>query len=67
MAAMQVPRTDPAALQTALRERFGIEIPCFDWQDRTIVRVSAQGYNTEADMDRLVAGLSELLALPRAA
>jgi isopenicillin-N epimerase len=67
MAAMPVPRTDPKALQAALLADHGIEIPCFDWQDRTIVRVSAAGYNTDAQMDRLVGALQQVLSLPRAA
>ena len=60
MVAMPVPDTDPLALQQALLAQFGIEIPCFRWQDHTIVRVSAQGYNTQADMDRLVHALETL-------
>jgi isopenicillin-N epimerase len=67
MAAMPVPRTDPRALQAALMEQYRIEIPCFDWQDHTIVRVSAQGYNTQADMDLLVKALQALLTLSDAA
>lgn len=67
MVAMPVPRTDPKALQAALMERFHIEIPCFDWKDHTVVRVSAQGYNTRADMDLLVEGLTTLLTLSDAA
>ena len=51
-------------LQRSLMERYGIEIPCFKWQDHTIVRVSAQGYNTQSQMDLLVTALTELL--PRA-
>jgi isopenicillin-N epimerase len=67
MVAMPVPRTDPKALQAALMERWKIEIPCFDWKDHTVVRVSVQGYNTRAEMDMLVEGLSTLLTLERAA
>lgn len=61
MAAMPVPSCDPLVLQRRLLSEFGIEIPCFNWQDRTIVRVSAQGYNTQSQMDLLVAALTELL------
>lgn len=61
MAAMPVTACDPLLLQGALLQRFGIEIPCFTWRDHTIVRVSAQGYNTESQMDRLVTALTELL------
>lgn len=61
MVSMPVPRCDPMALKLALLGDFGIEIPCFDWKDRTIVRLSAQGYNTAAEMDKLVGGLATIL------
>jgi len=61
MAAMPVTPCDPLELQRTLLQQFGIEIPCFTWQDHTVVRVSAQGYNTEGQMDLLVAALTELL------
>jgi isopenicillin-N epimerase len=67
MASLRVPRCDPKALQRRLLEEHSIEIPCFDWQDHTIVRISAQGYNTQADMDRLVGALAGILALRDAA
>ena len=61
MVAMPVPSCNPLALKTALLEGHGIEIPCFTWKDCTIVRVSAQGYNTAAQMDKLVQALATLL------
>lgn len=61
MASMPVPACDPLELQRSLLGRYGIEIPCFNWQDHTIVRVSAQGYNTQGQMDALLQALTELL------
>ncbi len=61
MVSMPVTRCDPAQLKTRLYDDYQIEIPCFDWQDHTIVRVSVQGYNTESQMDHLVTALTELL------
>jgi len=63
MVAMPVPPCDVAKLKTDLIERFHIEIPCFTWGAHHIVRVSAQGYNTQADMDRLVQALTQLLPI----
>ena len=63
MVAMPVPDTDPTRLHDDLLNRFGIEIPVFKWQDRTIVRLSVQGYNSRAQMDLLVEALSALLVL----
>ena len=61
MVSMPVTPCDGPALQRALMARYTIEIPCFNWQDHTIVRVSAQGYNTQKHMDHLVGALTDLL------
>ena len=61
MVSMPVTQCDPMALQRALIDRYGIEIPCFNWQGHSIVRVSAQGYNTQGQMDLLVTALTDLL------
>ncbi len=61
MVSMPVTRCDPAVLKTRLYDDYQIEIPCFDWQDHSIVRVSVQGYNTKSQMDHLVTALTELL------
>lgn len=61
MVAMPLPPCDTAQLKRDLIDRFAIEIPCFTWQGRAIARVSAQGYNTQADMDRLIKALDALL------
>ncbi len=61
MVAMPVPDCDPVLLQRKLLDDYNIEIPCYKWQGRAIVRVSAQGYNTQAQMDLLVKALKDLL------
>ena len=48
-------------LKRRLYDDFGIEIPVMVWHDRPYIRVSAQGYNTRSDMERLVEALGELL------
>lgn len=63
MAAMPLPPCDPAAVKFRLYDDYGIEIPVYAWSGRPIARVSAQGYNDQADMDRLVRALTEILAL----
>jgi isopenicillin-N epimerase len=65
MVAMPIPPCEPLDLQRALLDRYRIEIPVFRWQNHHIARVSAQGYNTQSDMDALVAGLTALLDLPQ--
>jgi isopenicillin-N epimerase len=61
MVSMPVPRCDPMVLKRALLDDYGIEIPCFDWKDHTIVRLSVQGYNTQSQMDKLVLALTVIL------
>ena len=63
MVAIPVPAADPAALQTALFEVHGIEIPVTVHGGRTFVRLSVQGYNTQGDLDALVAALRVELGL----
>ena len=61
MVSMPVPRCVPLDLQRTLIAEYGIEIPCFDWKNHTIVRVSVQGYNTQSQMDLLVTALTDIL------
>lgn len=56
----------PAGVQTAvLKERlydgYRIEIPTTQWADRPCLRVSVQGYNTRADLERLLGAVRELI------
>ena len=62
--AMPIPRCEPLELQKALLDQFRIEMPVFRWKDHHIARLSVQGYNTQAEMDALVDGLTSLLDLP---
>ena len=61
MVAIPLPDCDTFELQRALLEKYSIEIPCYRWQNRCLVRLSVQGYNTRQQMDDLVKALSELL------
>lgn len=62
MEAVAVPHADPLALHDRLYEQHGIEIPVYAWNDRTILRVSIQGYNTHRDVDLLIEALEGMLA-----
>ncbi len=61
MIALPLPECDTTALHLALRAR-GVEIPCYRWQGRPLVRLSVQGYNDRTDGDRLIAALGDALA-----
>lgn len=61
MIAVVLPRVDPAALKARLYDDFGVEVPIIAWNERVLLRVSVQGYNTHGDIDALVAGLEATL------
>lgn len=61
MAAVRFPHPDPPGVQTALYDRFRVEVPMLPWKDGFCLRVSAQGYNTAADIERLFTGLQACL------
>ena len=65
MCAMPLPvRTGEtkAALHDRLWEDYQVEVPIVDWQGRRFVRVSIQAYNAPQDVDRLLEGMSAILA-----
>jgi isopenicillin-N epimerase len=49
-----VPHTDAEALRARLFDESRIEVPVTTHGGQTFVRVSVQGYNTEADLQRLL-------------
>lgn len=59
--AVQLPPCDTAALKEQLYDQYGIEVVVQKWQERPLLRVSVQAYNTEAEMDTLIDVLSHLL------
>lgn len=61
MASVLLPPCDTEGLKQRLLDEFRIEVPV--WKgDLPLLRVSVQGYDTQADVDALVAALGELLA-----
>ncbi len=59
------PVTDLTGFKSRLYAEYRVEIPCFQWKDRQLIRVSVQGYNTQADLDALLYALEALI--PQAA
>jgi isopenicillin-N epimerase len=62
MRTLTVRHPDPASLSQRLYDEHRIELPAYEWQDVTLVRVSIGPYNDEADVERLVDGVRETLA-----
>lgn len=54
MVTIPVPPQDPDALRRRLHDESVIEVPVTQHAGRTFVRLSVQGYNTQADVERLV-------------
>jgi len=61
MATIRLPQLDAAALKKQLYQEFQIEVPIIKWQGEIMMRVSYQGYNTQADADALVYALEKIL------
>jgi isopenicillin-N epimerase len=61
MATMPLPPCDLPALKQRLYDEEHIEIPTTHWGDVPCLRISVQGYNTRADVDRLIAAVARLL------
>jgi len=56
--------TDEKVLKRRLYDDYRIEVPLFRWNKQPFIRVSIQGYNTQADVDTLLGALGELLEKP---
>ena len=65
MGAAPLPTSNLVLLKKRLYDEFKVEVPLVQWQDRQLIRISVQGYNTQSDLDVLVNALQVLL--PQAA
>jgi isopenicillin-N epimerase len=61
MAVLPIPPCDMTALRNRLHDEYEIEIPPTRWDGYSFVRLSAQGYNSRADIELLVKALRTLL------
>jgi isopenicillin-N epimerase len=52
---------DALEFKTTLYDQHHVEAPIVVWGGRVFLRISAQGYNTRADMDHLIAALTSML------
>ena len=52
---------DLPTLKRQLYDEYSIEVPIFRWNGLPLIRVSIQGYNDQADADRLLSALKSLL------
>ena len=61
MVTLRVPQDAPKDLQARLYEEHRIEVPVFERGEVRFIRVSFQGYNDDADLERLREALAALL------
>ncbi len=52
---------DLSGFQKHLYEEYRVEIPCTTWNQHQFIRISVQGYNTQADIDTLLQAFEVLL------
>lgn len=57
MCSIPLPDGDAHTLQRHLREAWNIEVPVISWQNRRLIRLSLQGYNSPADIEHLLTAL----------
>lgn len=65
MVTLPLPPCNAEKLKQRLYDEFAIEVPIITWKERQFVRVSIQGYNTQADVEALTSALAHLLPEPR--
>lgn len=66
MAVIPLPQIqDLAAFNARLYEKYRIQIPCMEWNGRRFLRISVQAYNSEEDLEALVAALRTELFSPK--
>ncbi len=61
MVSLPLPECNPELLKQRLYDEYKIEVPILTWNNRHLIRVSIQGYNTREDVDALIVALKELL------
>jgi isopenicillin-N epimerase len=60
MCSIPVRTEKPVELKELLYAKYRIEIPVFVERDRTYIRISMQAYNSQADIDTLIAALLDI-------
>lgn len=61
MTVAPLPPVDVGLLRKRLVDEHKVDTSMWNWNGRTLIRLSIQAYNTQSDIDRLIEGLKALL------
>ena len=61
MCSFPVNYDDPIKLKSKLINDYQIEIPVMAWNDKTLMRISLNGYNSSKDVDKLLDVLKKII------
>lgn len=64
MRALTVRTPDATGLSRRLFEEHRVEVPVYEWEQTTLLRLSIGPYNDEADVERLVVAVRDTLSQP---
>ena len=54
MYSFQLNYNDPVKLKSIFINDYKIEIPIMKWEDKTLIRISLNGYNNQDDVNKLL-------------
>ena len=60
MTSIPIDTNDPAKLKKELSENYKIEVPITSWNNKNLIRVSIQAYNTKEDIHKLLDAIHEI-------
>ena len=61
MATIPLPALDANDFKKKLMETYHIQLPVYEWEGKTYLRYSIQGYNSEDDLEKLLIAVKALL------
>ena len=64
MRALSVRTSDPQGLWQQMYDAHRVEVPVYEWEGTTLMRISIGPYNDEADVARLLAAVRDTVARP---
>ena len=60
MTSIPIDTENPEQLKAVLSENYKIEVPITSWNNKNLIRISIQAYNTKEDIHKLIDALHEI-------